>query len=105
MLKFFLLKAQEVWYIKDKTNHNNEDGILWWDRYLPSDFYLDYSSENYNFFKFFTKDADLYNGNFEHVQDTPNAKRLKWLDYQGMYAEQTYNADAYNKELEDAMKS
>lgn len=93
------------WYIKDKVNNKNDDDILWYDRYLPSDFYIDYSSENYNFFKFFTRDADSYNGNFEKVQDTPSAKRLKFNVASGVFIEETYDVDAERKEMEDAMKT
>ena len=91
------------WYIKDKTNSKHDDEILWMDRYLTSDYYIDYSSENQNIFKFFTKDAESYNGNFEKVVDYPWVRKLKF-NYPNFY-EETVNQDDYKKEVEDAMKS
>jgi hypothetical protein len=64
------------WYIKERVE--NSSNLISLGNYLPSNFYLDMSSENLNYFKFFESDAKSYNGNFEEVFEYPHIRKLEW---------------------------
>lgn len=108
-LKEWAIGASKLnWYIKERKGLSNK--YIWFGNYLPSDYYIDMSSENLGLFKFFKEDANSYNGNFEKVLDFPEIRKLHYDNYRGfletfVYQDlDTIDSQVDEKEKEEPMK-